>query len=45
MNMRNMAILNDVTRCIGCEECVKACQQANELPGEEPWRWVKLVSS
>jgi len=43
MNMRNMAILNDVTRCIGCEECVTACQRANELPEEEPWRWVKRI--
>ncbi len=43
MNMRNMAILNDVTRCIGCEECVKACQRVNELPEEEPWRWVKRI--
>lgn len=43
MNMSNMAILNDVTRCIGCEECVVACQKANGLPKEEPWRWVKRI--
>ena len=28
------AILTDVTKCIGCEECVKACQEANGLPQE-----------
>jgi formate dehydrogenase iron-sulfur subunit len=41
--MKNMAILNDVTRCIGCEECVEACQKANKLPEEQPWRWVKRI--
>lgn len=29
-------ILNDVTRCIGCEECVAACQKINQLPQEDP---------
>ncbi len=43
MNMRNMAILTDVTKCIGCEECVQACQKANGLPKEKPWRWVKNI--
>jgi formate dehydrogenase iron-sulfur subunit len=43
MNMRNMAILNDVTRCIGCEKCVEACQASNGLPQEQPWRWVKRI--
>ena len=43
MSTRNMAILNDVTRCIGCGECVEACQKANELPQEKPWRWVKRI--
>jgi formate dehydrogenase iron-sulfur subunit len=43
MKIKHMAILNDVTRCIGCEECVKACQQANALPKEQPWRWVKQI--
>jgi formate dehydrogenase iron-sulfur subunit len=38
-----MAILNDVTKCIGCEECVVACQKANGLPKEQPWRWVKRI--
>ena len=26
------AILNDLTRCIGCEACVWACKEVNELP-------------
>ena len=43
MSVRNMAILNDVTRCIGCEECVQACQKANQLPKEQPWRWVRRI--
>jgi formate dehydrogenase iron-sulfur subunit len=33
------AILTDVTKCIGCEKCVEACMQANDLgqytPGAE----------
>lgn len=43
MKPRNMAILNDVTKCIGCEECVDACQEANGLPVEKPWRWVEEI--
>jgi len=31
----NPSILNDVTRCIGCEECVAACKKINGLPLEE----------
>jgi formate dehydrogenase iron-sulfur subunit len=30
--IENPAILTDVTRCIGCEECVKACKRINGLP-------------
>ncbi len=30
------AILNDVTKCIGCEECVAACKKINGLPAEDP---------
>jgi len=26
------AILNDVTRCVGCEACVWACKEVNDLP-------------
>lgn len=43
MSGSSMAILTDVTRCIGCEECVLACQKTNELPKEQPWRWVKQI--
>lgn len=34
--IRNPCILNDVTRCIGCEECVAACKEINGLPAEDP---------
>lgn len=43
MTWQNMAILTDVTKCIGCEECVKACQEARNLPAEQPWRWLKGI--
>jgi len=33
------AILTDVTKCIGCRECVIACKKANELDQEVPRRW------
>ncbi len=29
------AILTDLTRCIGCEACVWACKEANDLPRED----------
>ena len=29
-------ILNDVTHCIGCGECVAACKEINRLPAEDP---------
>ena len=38
------AILTDVTKCIGCEECVTACQEARDLPQERPWPWVKQIT-
>jgi formate dehydrogenase iron-sulfur subunit len=31
----NPSILNDVTKCIGCEECVAACKKINHLPEED----------
>ncbi len=37
--MRSMAILTDVTRCIGCEECVLACKRTNGTGADEPRRW------
>ncbi|MFC1852130.1 4Fe-4S dicluster domain-containing protein [candidate division CSSED10-310 bacterium] len=44
MKYKNMAILTDVTKCIGCEKCVDACQEANSLPKEKPWRWLKKIT-
>jgi len=32
--MAEMAILNDVTGCMGCKACQTACKQWNELPAE-----------
>ncbi len=43
MIVKNMAILNDATKCIGCEQCVDACREANGLPKEKPWRWVGKI--
>jgi formate dehydrogenase iron-sulfur subunit len=43
MTVHNPAILTDVTRCTGCEKCVQACQKANDLPKERPWRWLKNI--
>jgi len=37
--MRQMAILNDTTKCIGCEECVTACKKINNTGEDKPWRW------
>ncbi len=35
----SMAILTDVTRCIGCEECVTACQRTNHTGVDAPHSW------
>ena len=35
----NAAILNDTTKCIGCNECALACKQANHLAPDVPRRW------
>jgi formate dehydrogenase iron-sulfur subunit len=43
MSGKNMAILTDVTKCIGCEKCVDACQETRGLPKERPWRWLKRI--
>jgi formate dehydrogenase iron-sulfur subunit len=38
--MRSFAILTDITKCIGCEECVAACKSANETGADDaPWKW------
>jgi formate dehydrogenase iron-sulfur subunit len=34
-----MAILTDVTRCIGCEECVAACDRTYQTGSDAPYRW------
>jgi len=36
---RSMAILTDVTRCIGCEECVAACRETNHTGADAPHSW------
>ena len=35
------AILTDITKCIGCFECVKACKKTYDLPGDYPRRWTQ----
>ncbi len=37
--MKTMAILTDVTRCIGCEECVAACESTHHTGDDAPSRW------
>ena len=44
MSMNNFSILTDITKCIGCDKCVDACQEANRLPPEKPWRWLKKIT-
>jgi formate dehydrogenase iron-sulfur subunit len=36
------AILTDITKCIGCRECVAACKAANNLRIEMPTVWQKM---
>ncbi|MEK7269697.1 MAG: 4Fe-4S dicluster domain-containing protein [Planctomycetota bacterium] len=45
MNVKRMAILTDVTRCIGCEECVRACKGTNATGKDKPWRWQESIDS
>jgi formate dehydrogenase iron-sulfur subunit len=37
--MTQLAILTDVTKCIGCGECVIACKKVNHLADDVPRRW------
>ncbi len=37
--MKSMAILTDVTLCIGCEECVAACDTTYQTGPDAPFRW------
>jgi len=41
--MSTYAILNDTTRCVGCEECVAACKKANDLRKDVPRRWKQRI--
>ena len=41
--MRAMAILTDVTRCIGCEECVLACRRTNDTGTDAPRQWQRTA--
>lgn len=34
-------ILTDITKCIGCVECVRACKVINELASDKPREWHK----
>lgn len=36
-----IGVLTDVTKCIGCNECVIACKSVYDLPPELPRRWQK----
>lgn len=36
-----IAILTDITKCIGCLKCVSACKEANNLGREVPRIWQK----
>ena len=44
MTYKNMSILTDVTRCIGCDKCVEACREHNDLPPDKPWRWLRDIT-
>ena len=37
----SVAILTDVTKCIGCLECVAACKKINGLELDTPRTWQK----
>ena len=37
------AILNDTTRCTGCERCVDACKVENDLGKDLPRRWKRRI--
>ena len=41
--MKQMAILTDITKCIGCEECVVACKKTNGTGEDRPWRWQRKI--
>ncbi|MBN1608346.1 MAG: 4Fe-4S dicluster domain-containing protein [Polyangiaceae bacterium] len=37
------AILTDTTRCVGCEECVRACKREYHLGKDAPQRWQSSI--
>jgi formate dehydrogenase iron-sulfur subunit len=37
--MKHFAILTDVTKCIGCEDCVAACKKTNDTGADAPYTW------
>lgn len=37
----SVGILTDVTKCIGCLQCVSACKEAHDLPLDVPRIWQK----
>jgi formate dehydrogenase iron-sulfur subunit len=41
----HMAILTDVTRCIGCDQCVAACKETNETGTDQMWPWQRRIDS
>ena len=41
----DFCILNDVTRCIGCEECVVACQRQNRTGHDAPYHWQRSATA
>lgn len=41
--MSTKAILTDTTLCTGCEECVKACKEVNDLGPDVPRRWKRTI--
>jgi formate dehydrogenase iron-sulfur subunit len=42
--MSHMAILTDVTKCIGCESCVAGCREANGTGTDRPWAWQEDIT-
>jgi len=41
--MSTCAILTDTTLCTGCERCVEACREDNELGPDVPRRWKSRI--
>lgn len=37
------AILTDTTKCTGCEKCVAACKEENDLGRDRPRRWKNRI--